>query len=89
LKGGRKMKKEIYGFFLWIGKMKKEIYGFFLWILGFIGFFLLYGGVGGIEVNTMSLVSGIITIIIGLIILVAVVFWGIPSYDGIRSQKEL
>ncbi len=68
--------------------MKKKLLEIVLWIMGLSGFFLLMGGVGGIEIDSMSLGNGTITATIGLIILAIVVFLGIPHYEEM-SQKKL
>lgn len=54
-----------------------------------MGFFFLMGGVGGMEIESISLSKGTGISVFGLILLAAVVFWGIPHYDDMPPKEKI
>jgi len=69
--------------------MTRKIFRYFLWICGVMGFFFLMGGVGGMEIESISLSKGTGISVFGLILLAAVVFWGIPHYDDMPPKEKI
>ncbi len=68
--------------------MKKRVLGIILSISGIFGFMLLLGGVGCIEVSTTDYFKGVFTSLAGIIILVIIIFLGIPYFEKIESSKK-
>ncbi len=69
--------------------MKKKILGVILIISGLIGFLLIFGSIGGMEVCLVDFTNNVYVALIGCVILVLVVFWGIPYYDSLMDLDGL
>jgi hypothetical protein len=67
--------------------MKKKSIGAILTGFGIVGFLLVMGGVGGIEIDSISLAKGALVSLSGLGILTLVVFIGIPYYNSLSEFR--